>query len=80
MVTDVQRGLVKHALKQKNTKLGGETIWPSCLRVTVAVIKHHDQNNLGRKQFIWLMLLHTYSLLKEVRTRTHAGQAPRGRS
>ena len=29
-----------------------------CLRVTIAVMKHHDQSNLGRKGFMWLMVLH----------------------
>ena len=27
------------------------------VRVTIAVVKRHDQGNLGRKRFIWLKLL-----------------------
>jgi hypothetical protein len=29
-----------------------------CLRVTIAVMKHPDQMNSGRKRFIWLTLPH----------------------
>jgi hypothetical protein len=38
------------------------------VRVTVAVMKHHDQNNLGREEFIWLMLPYHSSSSKKVRT------------
>lgn len=37
------------------------------VRVTVTIVKHRDQNNLGRKGFVYLMVPH-HSLPKEVRT------------
>jgi hypothetical protein len=48
------------------------------VRVTIAVTKHHDQNNLGRKGFIRLTLPHHCSSSKESRTGTQAGQEPGG--
>ena len=50
------------------------------VRVTVAVMRHQDQSNLGRKGFIHLVLLHHSPSKKEVRTGTQAGQEPGGRS
>jgi hypothetical protein len=50
------------------------------VKVTIAVMKHHDQNNLGRKGFIWLTLPHHCSSWKEVGTGTKTGQESRGRS
>jgi hypothetical protein len=47
------------------------------VRVTVAVLKHHDQSNLGRKGFIRLMPPHHSSSSEEVRTGIQAGQEPR---
>lgn len=44
-------------------------------RVTVAVTKHHDKGNLGRKGFIQFMLLHHASSSKEV-TGTQVWQGP----
>ena len=44
------------------------------------MIKGHDQSSLGREGFVWLMLPHHSSSLKEVRTGTQAGQEPKGRS
>ena len=40
------------------------------LRVIIAVMKLHNQSNLGRKGFIWFMLPHHCSSLEEVRTGT----------
>ena len=31
------------------------------VRVTIAVMKHHGQSNVGRKRFIWLTLPHRSS-------------------
>jgi len=50
------------------------------LRVTIAVIKHHDQSNLGRKGSIWLTLPYHCSSMKEIRTGTQTGQESGGRS
>jgi uncharacterized protein (DUF305 family) len=50
------------------------------VRVTSAVMKHHDQSNLRRKEFIQLMIPHHSSSSKEVRTGTQAGQEPGGRN
>jgi hypothetical protein len=40
-------------------------------------MKHHNQRNLGKKEFIGLMLLQHCSLLKEIRIETATGQEPR---
>lgn len=54
------------------------------IRVTIAVGKHHKQRNLWRKGFIGFLLPHPSASSKEirtrtqVRTRTQAGQKPRG--
>jgi hypothetical protein len=40
------------------------------VRVSVAVMKHHDQSNLGRKGFILLTLPHHSPLLKEAKAGT----------
>jgi hypothetical protein len=45
-------------------------------RIAVAVMKHHDQRNLGRKGFTWLALPHHCSSSMEVRTGTQTGQEP----
>jgi hypothetical protein len=50
------------------------------LRVSISAIKDYDQNNLGRKDFIQLMLPYCYPSLKEVRTGPQTGQEPIGRS
>ena len=48
--------------------------------VSVAMAKHHNQKQLGRKGFIGLSLLpHYCSSLKDIRTGTQTGQEPRGR-
>jgi hypothetical protein len=53
----------------------------SCLRVSVAVMRHHDgKSNSGRKGFIWLILLHHSSSSKEIRAGIHTGLEPGGRS
>ena len=38
------------------------------VRVTIAMMKHHDQNNLERKGFIWLTFPHHCSSSKKVGT------------
>lgn len=38
------------------------------VRVSVAMMKSHDQSNLGRKEFLWLTLPQHSLPLKEVRT------------
>ena len=48
--------------------------------VSIAMMEHHDQSNIGKKGFIWLTLLHHSSSSKAVRTGTQTGQEPRGRS
>ncbi|EGV94992.1 hypothetical protein I79_002832 [Cricetulus griseus] len=37
-------------------------------------MKHHDQSTFRRQVLVWLTHPHHYSLLKEVRTGTRAGQ------
>jgi hypothetical protein len=44
-----------------------EHIVPVLVRVSVAATKHHDQNNLERKGFVWLTLSHSCSSSKEAR-------------
>lgn len=39
------------------------------MRVSIAVMKHHDQSNCGRNEFVWLILPYHCSISKEVRTR-----------
>lgn len=41
---------------------------------TVAVLKHHNQKQVGRKGLIWLSLLHHCSSLKKARIGTQTGQ------
>jgi hypothetical protein len=55
-------------------KTSNETI---LLKVTVVVMKHCNQSNLGRRGFVWL--IHHLSS-REVRTGTQAGQEPGDRS
>ena len=51
------------------------------VKVTIAVIKDHNQSNLGRKVFMWLTFIFTsLVLIREVRTGTQTGQEPGGRS
>jgi hypothetical protein len=45
----------------------------------LAVVKY-NQNYLGKKEFIWLILLYRCSSLKEVRIGTQTGQEAGGRS
>jgi hypothetical protein len=49
-------------------------------RVSIAVIKHHDQSNLERKGFIWLALAYHHSTSKKDRTETLTGEEHGGRS
>jgi hypothetical protein len=42
--------------------------------VVISVMKHHDQNNLGRKVFIWLTFPNHWLSLKEVRIYTQQGR------
>lgn len=44
------------------------------VRVATVVINHHDQSNLGRKNFSWLTLPYHCSSLKGVRTGSQTGQ------
>jgi hypothetical protein len=50
------------------------------LRVTIAVMKQHQQRNLERKGFIQLTLPHCCSSLKAVSTGTHTGEEVEVRS
>lgn len=50
------------------------------LRLNNAVMKHSDQDSMGRKGFTWFMLLCYCSLLKEVRTGAQIGKELGGRS
>ena len=55
--------------------MGSTLLWEgSCLRITVAVMKHFDKSNLGRKEFIWLLLPHYCLSVKEVMTGTQTGE------
>lgn len=49
------------------------------VRFTIAIVKHNDHHNFGRKGFTELILSYHRSLLKEVRTRTQTKQEPGGR-
>lgn len=50
------------------------------VRITIAMMKNHDQSNMERKGFICLTFPHLSSSLKEVRTRIQTGHQPGGRS
>jgi hypothetical protein len=51
------------------------------LRVSIAAMKQSGQKSkLGRKGFIQCILPQHCPSLNEVRTRTHTGQDPRGKS
>jgi hypothetical protein len=41
------------------------------VRVTIAVMKHHDQNNLGRKGFVWLTFPYHCSTLRKSEQNSH---------
>lgn len=43
-------------------------------RVLIAVVKHHDQRNLGRKGVIWLMFPCHCSASKKIKTGTQTGK------
>lgn len=49
-------------------------------RVTLAVVKRHDQSCLRRKWLTWLTLPYQSSSLKAVRRETQSGQQPEDRS
>lgn len=49
------------------------------LRDSISVMKHHDQNKLGRKGLFWLTRPHQCSCLKEVSTRAQTSQEPGGK-
>ena len=57
--------------------LGGDGV---LVRISIAVMKHHDQGQIREKVFIWLTPSHHDPLLKAVRTGTQAGQEPKCRS
>ena len=44
-------------------------------RVTIAVMKHHDQKQAGEKGFIWLIPLHHSPLVEEEKSREELKQA-----
>ena len=50
------------------------------VKVTIATMKHHGQNMLEKKEFIWLIFSHCFSSLKEDRTRAQIEHEPGGRS
>lgn len=44
------------------------------LRIIIAVMRHHDQSNLGKEEFIWpICPYHSSSHTQKVRTGTQAG-------
>jgi hypothetical protein len=59
------------------TSYSEETVF---VRVSIAVMKHHDQRNLAKKGLKWLTLTHRNPYQNEVRAGTQAGQEPGGRS
>jgi hypothetical protein len=48
--------------------------WGVMVRVSITVIKHHIQSELGRKGFSWLILLHGSPTLKEARQELKQGR------
>ena len=60
--------------------------WCSCekpgilVRVSIAVMKHPDKSNVGRKGFVSFTVLAYSWSLREVRAGTQAGQDPGSRS
>ena len=44
--------------------------WAFLVKVTITVIKHHDQSNLKRKGFLWLTLPQQCLALKDIRAGT----------
>ena len=46
------------------------------VEVTIAIMKHHDQSNLGRKEFIQLMLPHLSSPCKKSGQEFKQGRNP----
>ena len=54
--------------------------WKRSLRVFIAMMKHHDKKQVGKKGFMLLILLYHCSRLKEVRTGIQIRQEPGGRS
>ena len=48
--------------------------------LSIVVMHHHAQSNLGKIGFVWLTLPHFYSSSKEVMTGTQTGKQPGGRS
>ena len=53
---------------------------PFLVRVTIAVMKHHDQKQLGEKRVFMLTVSYNGLSSKAVRTETHIGHEPGGRS
>jgi hypothetical protein len=70
----------KQKPRSMHLPLNGMVILQPGVLVTIAVMKVYEQSNLGRKRFIWLRLPYHCSSLKVVRTGTHTGQEPGGRS
>ena len=67
---------LRHATMDANIHYKVVNLYES-LKVFTAVMKYHDQSNVVRKGFIWLMFPHLCSSLWEVRTGTQTGQEPR---
>jgi hypothetical protein len=72
----------RHGLVCHSNILLGSTPWNQLvlLRVIIAVMKYHDQSNLGMKEFIQLILPYHCSSSEEVRTGTQTEQESGGRS
>lgn len=50
------------------------------VRITMAMMKHHDHKQVGRRGFTQLTLPHHSPSLKEVKAGTQTGPEPGGRS
>ena len=50
------------------------------IRVTISVMKHHDQKQVGRQGFTWVTFPHFSLSLNEARTGNQTGQEPGSRS
>lgn len=62
---------------QLNTPRGTDTKYTSIIvRVTVALMKHHDQKQPGKEDVISLAVPQNRSSSKAVRAGTHPGQEP----
>jgi len=62
------------SLQERQGEIYKKSILTVLVRITIAVMKHHDQSNLRRKGLTGLTLPHCSPSLKEIRTRTQTGQ------